>query len=264
MLFDAHCHLQYLSLQPVLEETFALSGISGWIVNGTHPDDWSEVADLARRDTRIIPAFGWHPWHITHADIDWEWDRLRALLNELPKAQVGEIGVDRWKQGLDGRLQVDVLAKQLEIAAEFNRPATIHCLKAWGLLEEAWQRATAHPEIVLLHAFNGSSETAKSWLKRGAYFSYSTYFLNERKQTTRDVFADLPLDRILVETDAPAMAPPVEACIEKLETPDGESLNHPLNLSAAYTSLAAVRNIAHEELVERVACNFKRFVGAEI
>ena len=259
LLFDAHCHLQDPSLAPALEETLSEGTIGGWIVNATHPGDWKDVAELAKRDNRITPAFGWHPWHITGADIDWQRERLLQLLSHIPHSHVGEIGVDRWKSGLDEAVQVDVLAQQLAIAADFNRPASIHCLKAWGLLEQAWEKAETRPNRVLLHAFNGSIETARVWLKRGAYFSYSTYFLHDNKQATCDVFAELPLDRILVETDAPAMAPPVSKCIHTLESAEGEVLNHPLNLSAAYASLAKVRKLSIEALRDQVASNFRDF-----
>ena len=258
-IFDAHCHLQDSSLAPVRESLLGSEthGIQTWLVNGTHPGDWAAVAELAERDERVIPAFGWHPWYVDSQVSEQHIEQLKILLQTYPNAHVGEIGVDRWKVGLDEDLQLKALTTQLEIAAEFRRPVTIHCLKAWGLLERAWEAAKQRPKKVLLHAFNGSIETANQWSRRGAYFSYSTYFLHTRKTAQRAVFGRLPEDRLLVETDAPAMKPPKELCIDKAN----EDVNHPLNLKQAYESLANVRAMSLESLSAIVSENFTRFTS---
>ena len=261
-LFDAHCHLQDAQLASVLPD-LPLS-VRGWIVNGTSPDDWDAVAVLADRDSRVVPAFGLHPWCVNPVNAERFTEKLQGYLQKFPNAHVGEIGVDRWKTGLDEALQVEALAQQLEIAAEFERPATIHCLKAWGMLEEAWAKARGVPKVVLLHAFNGSKETAHVWMKRGAYFSYSTYFLHERKAPTREVFRYLPIERLLVETDAPAMSPPVEFCVELGGLNPDDAINHPLNLSVAYQSLADVRGLVLDALVSMISENFLRFIKGEL
>ncbi|MGB0369925.1 MAG: TatD family hydrolase [Opitutales bacterium] len=257
-LIDAHCHLQDAQLASYLEETLS-SDISTWLVNGTSPSDWAAVASLCERDDRIIPAFGWHPWHVSREAPAMQFDTLLKYLELYPRAHVGEIGVDRWKAGLDEGAQVETLVVQLEIAAAAGRPATVHCLKAWGLLEEAWKRAQSKPQRILLHAFNGSAETAQVWLKRGAFFSFSTYFIHARKSAIREIFRTLPTERILVETDAPAMSPPLSECIRPIETVEGNEINHPLNLTAAYRALARLRSVDFDALVTQVADNFNAF-----
>lgn len=253
-LIDAHCHLQDGKLGPVLEEVFD-SQIESWIVNGTRPEDWDAVADLAERDSRVIPAFGWHPWQLSEPPEQDSFSLLGKFLQTYPKAHVGEVGVDRWKRGLNDDIQIDALARQLEIAAEYSRPITVHCLKAWGLLESAWKRTSSHPKRILLHAFNGSLEIAETWVKRGSYFSFSTYFLHPKKQGTRDVFAALPLERLLVETDAPAMSPPDELGVRQIEP----GINHPLNLELAYRALADLKSLSFEDLAKQVSSNFNSF-----
>ncbi|MEM7672362.1 MAG: TatD family hydrolase [Verrucomicrobiota bacterium] len=260
---DAHCHLQDEQLASVLSEVFS-SEIRAWIVNGTSPADWGSVAALADRDKRVIPAFGWHPWELTECPPEDSFERLRRYLELYPNAHVGEIGVDRWKEGLEDHLQIECLVKQIEIAAEFSRPVTLHCLKAWELLEKAWKEAKDHPKRMLLHAFNGSIEIAETWIDRGGYFSFSTYFLHARKEKIRTVFAKLPIDRLLLETDAPAMAPPSEFCIGKVNSNTNIRLNHPVNIKLAYSALADIRSLDAEQLEVQVGQNFEKFNGSQI
>ncbi len=127
-------------------------------------------------------------------------------------------------------VQEDVFVKQAEIAADLDRVMTVHCLKAWEELFTAMERATRWPEKFLMHSFGGSIEIAERLMKAhdGVMFSFSGYFLHERKRKVLEVFRQLPLDRILLETDAPEMMPPEKF----LEFPLVEEINHPGNLSA--------------------------------
>jgi TatD DNase family protein len=99
----------------------------------------------------------------------------------------------------------------------------------------------------------------EAFVSRGAYFSFSTYFLHERKAAQRAVFAELPEDRLLVETDAPDMVPPPG--LHDLTAPDGSPLNHPANIQDAYRALAKLRGLTVEALSALVEENFARFAG---
>ncbi|MGV3533780.1 MAG: TatD family hydrolase, partial [Chthoniobacteraceae bacterium] len=112
----------------------------------------------------------------------------------------------------------------------------------------------------LLHSYGGAAELAAELVKRGAYFSFSAYFLHARKAQQREVFAGVPLDRLLIETDAPDMAPPPERNEHPLSDSDG-TLNHPLNLLTAYRSMAELRKMPLNELAPQIEANFLRFVG---
>jgi len=89
------------------------------------------------------------------------------------------------------------------------------------------------PEKFLMHSFGGSIEIAERLLKKGAWFSFSGYFLQERKRKVLEVFRKLPHDRILLETDAPEMMPPGGF----VKFPLGENINHPANLRAIAEAL---------------------------
>jgi TatD DNase family protein len=116
----------------------------------------------------------------------------------------------------------------------------------------------------LLHAYSGSSELAAAFAKLGAYFSFNGAFLEPRKVRLRELYAKLPADRILVETDAPAMRLPFNVERYSLPAaPDGQSINHPANLLVTYAALAELRGITSESLAAQIAENFASLFGAE-
>ncbi len=233
MLFDSHNHLQSARFgKPVQEivEEMAAAGISGCVVNATRESDWDAVAGLAMEFPGYVrPAYGVHPWFADTVEAGWE-GRLRKRLEEDERSTVGEVGVDGWVDSPRIELQQQVFSKQVVIAADLGRVMTVHCLKAWEELFAAMDRAPSWPEKFLMHSFGGSIESAERLMKDhdGVMFSFSGYFLQERKHKARDVFRKLPEDRILIETDAPEMMPPEKF----VEFPLGKDLNHPGNLRA--------------------------------
>lgn len=277
-LYDAHNHLQDAWLQPHRATVFAdlaALPLGRAVVNGTEEADWSEVASLAREHAFILPSYGLHPWNLGNASPAWR-EALRRCLAADPHAAMGEIGLDRWiLEGArpdDARLaglrrapleqQVEAFAWQLALAAEKDLPVSIHCLDAWGALAQAL-RATPRPARgFLLHAYGGSAEMAQEFALLGAYFSFNGCFLDARHAAKQDVFKALPLDRILVETDAPAMSLPAGRRTHSLPgLAEGKPINHPANIAAVYQGLADVRGLPFAALAERVEQNFLRLFG---
>jgi TatD DNase family protein len=258
-MIDAHNHLHDARLAPHRAAAFAelaALGVERAVVNGTRADDWPAVTALAAEHACVWPSFGLHPWHVATRPADWL-EKLRALLVAHPRAGVGEIGLDRWIKGHDPAAQAQVFTAQLALAVELDRVPTIHCLRAWGAL---WATLRAQPVPArgfLLHAYGGPAELAAGLAARGAYFSFSPYFLHARKAAQREIFRTLPAERLLVETDAPDLAPPDAANPRPL--PGG--LNHPGNLDLAYAALAGLRGWPRAELAARVAENFARLFG---
>jgi TatD DNase family protein len=125
--------------------------------------------------------------------------------------------------------------------------------------------AAAPARGFLLHAYGGPAAEVPAWAARGAYFSFNATYLDPRKEAARAAFLAVPLDRLLVETDAPAMPPPQAWRTHKLPpSADGSAINHPGNLESAYTGLAALRSLPLAELTAQIAQNFHRFFGARI
>ncbi len=240
---------------------FATLRVQAAVINGTTEEDWPEVVAFCREHAWAIPSFGLHPWFVGQRSPGWQ-GRLAAILDEHPTAAIGEVGVDRWIEGHDLGDQLEALADEWALAAEKNRPVTVHCLRAWGALMDFARAAPALPRGFLLHAYGGPREMTDEWIERGAYFSFPPYFLHERKAAQRDVFAHLPLDRLLIETDAPSMWPPPERNPRPILDDLGEPANHPANLDVALAGLAEVRGMPMDELAAVTNENFARLFGA--
>lgn len=280
--YDAHNHLQDAWLTPHREQMLrdlATIPLRRAVVNGTCEADWPEVAELARAQDFVLPSFGLHPWEVGNAGSGWR-EALQRFLATPPHADatvaVGEIGLDRWildrARPDDPRLaglrraplaeQLEVFQWQLALAAESNLPVSIHCLDAWGALLEALRETPRPARGFLLHAYGGSAELARAFADLGAYFSFNGYFLGDRQAAKRDMFMFLPADRLLVETDAPAMPLPESRRTHTLPGfADGNPLNHPANIGAVYEGLAEVRGVTREELAAQVEANFRRLFG---
>ena len=268
MLYDAHNHLQDDWLTPHREaiiESLQAIGLGGAVVNGTGESDWEAVAALAGTHAWVVPSYGLHPWHVADRSAEWM-ARLTAHLDREAAAGrphgVGEIGLDRWKKPYDFADQQAVFLAQLALATERNLPATIHCLEAWGALDDLLHRHPVPARGFLLHAYGGPPEMVGRFAARGAYFSFNGYFLHERKAARREAFRRVPAERLLIETDAPAMPPPAALTRHTLPpSPDGTELNHPASLADVYPALAALRGISEAALARLVADNFHRLFG---
>lgn len=246
-MIDAHCHLQKDGLEATIEAA-KQRGIERFVVNGTCENDWPEVARLARAHNEILPCFGLHPWFVKDRSPKWQ-TKLESWLEEFPEAGVGEIGLDRWIKDYDIEDQLSVFESQWQIAVAKGRPVTVHCLKAWGALESSLQQLPS--ARFLLHSYSGSAEMVPGFVKHGAWFSISGYFLKPEKAAKLNVFDAVPSDRLLLETDAPDMALP-----EPLDLYPEFGNNHPGNLEVVYQEIAKRRQIPPGKLVKSIKTNF--------
>jgi len=276
--YDAHVHLQDRALAPHLPSILTQLpriGAAGVAVNGTHEGDWAAVFELAASHRWIRPSYGLHPWWVGSRTANWQL-RLENLLRSNPSAGVGEIGLDGWiltgARSDDRRLlglpraplaeQVEILRMQLGLAARENRPTTLHCLRAWDELKEVLSSSPLPARGFLVHAYSGPPEHVPWLLDHGAFFSFNGHHLDPRHLARQTIFSHLPSDRILVETDAPAM--PLPATHNRFAlpaAPDGTVVNHPANLIASHQALAALRGISAQDLSLTIAANFLRLFG---
>ena len=275
---DAHNHLAAPALAPhvpAILPALTAAGVTHFVVNGTEEADWPTVAALAARvpaerpALHITPSYGLHPWDTGNRSPTWL-ETLGQYLAADPSAAVGEIGLDRWMldraRADDPRLaglrrapldeQRDIFQTQLALAVALDRPATIHCIDAFGLLLETLQAGPLPPRGFLLHAYSGSVELVAPFAALGAYFSFNGAYLAPRHVRLRALYQTIPLERLLVETDAPAMqAPPRHAPHAFAAAPE---LNHPANLADTYTALATLRELSLSTLTTLVAANYRR------
>ncbi|MFM7242028.1 MAG: TatD family hydrolase [Opitutia bacterium] len=256
---DAHCHYQFAEVPYAAVELARSEGVGYAVINGSSPADWADVAALAARDPRNLPSFGLHPWDVPTAPAGWL-DELRRVLGAHPAAGVGEMGLDRWIDGFDPAAQEAAFRAQLALAVELDRPLTIHCVRAIGPLMDIL-RTTALPRRgFLLHSWNGPVELVPELARLGAYFSFSAHHFPERKALLRDQFAAaIPRERILVETDAPALCPAPEYRVHELPpSAEGVDQNHPSNLRRNLTELARTMGVPAAEAAALTGANFAR------
>jgi TatD DNase family protein len=263
--YDAHNHLQderFAGRQPAILRTCREVGVAGMVVNGSTATDWDAVAKLARQHPDLVrPAFGVHPWYVAEQPPDWE-DALKRHLDAHPGASLGEIGLDRWKEGLDFELQQEVFRRQLQLAAERDLPASIHCLKAWGALHDILREGPLPAHGFLLHSYGGPVEMVKPLARLGARFSLPGYFAHARKTRQREAFLEVPPDRLLIETDAPDQCLPAERVVHPLtDAATGSVLNHPANLLAVYAFAVELLEEPVEDLARRVEANWLGLFG---
>lgn len=275
MFADAHNHLQDAWLLPHRASILAALpslGIESMVVNGTCEEDWPEVAMLqAAAPDLVVPSFGLHPWDAGNRSQQWK-ETLIAWLERTPTAAVGEIGLDRWiidrARPDDSRLiglrrapldeQREVFRSQLAIACELRRPVSVHCLDAWGFLLEDLRSMPRLPCGLLLHAYSGPLEMVPPFAELGAFFSFNGSFLEPRRARLRDTFRQIPADRLLVETDAPAMPPPAPwRPFDLPAEPGGAMPNHPGNLTTIYRGLAQTLGCDEVSLAHRTMRNYR-------
>ena len=262
-LYDAHNHLQdtrFNAPEKLIAEAAGV-GVVRMVVNGACEEDWPLVKQLAGKFPMVLPSFGYHPWYLHERTARWQ-ERLAEFLNVTPGAVIGEIGLDRWRPELPYEGQEEVFVWQLRLAAERNVAASIHCLQAWGRMHELL-RATPRPARgFLLHSYGGPKEMVAPLAKLGAYFSFPGYFMHERKARQREAFAAVPLNRLLIETDAPDQLLPASANQFPFHDAGGKMLNHPANLRALYEFVARDRGLTLEALAAQVEDNFSRLFGS--
>lgn len=260
-LYDAHNHLQdeRFANRPSIVADAARVGITRMVVNGSCEGDWPAVRELSQQFPQVLPSFGYHPWYLSERTPDWK-RVLGEFLDNTPGA-VGEIGLDRWKPELPYEGQEEAFIWQLGAAAERKLPASIHCLQAWGRMHELLRDNPRPARGFLLHSYGGSKEMVEPLAKLGAYFSFPGYFMHARKERQREAFRVVPLDRLLIETDAPDQLLPDAANQFPLNNAAGKPINHPANLAAVHEFVAKERGMSLENFASHIEENFLWLFG---
>lgn len=231
-LVDTHCHLD---LDAFADDTDAvigqarMHGVAAFVVPAVERARWTRLLALCDRHADLHPALGLHPVFCdrhTEADIP----LLRELIAARRPVAVGEIGLDHQVEGLDRERQLHFLEAQLAVAREYGLPVLLHVRKAHDEMLAALARVPVRGGIA--HAFNGSLEQARRYLDLGFRLGFGGTLTYPRSRRIRALAAALPLEAIVLETDAPDMAPAAH---------HGER-NSPAYLPQVLMSLAEVRN----------------------
>ncbi|XP_057764610.1 uncharacterized protein LOC130985582 [Salvia miltiorrhiza] len=265
-LFDSHCHLQdsrILNVAPKLIKEALDTGVLHFAVNGVSEKDWHLVKEMSETHPSVVPNFGLHPWFISDRTPDWL-KTLKDFLVSTPSAAVGEIGLDKGSTGkkIDFTDQVEVFRQQLQLAKELNKPASIHCVRAFGDLLEILKSEGPFPAGLVLHSFLGSAEMVPELSKLGAYFSFSGFLMSMKESKAKKMLKSVPPERILLETDAPDARPssvdPDSLFVIKTEVSSGdedtsiveENINHPANIHHILAYVAHFLEMEEKELAQ--------------
>ena len=238
-LYDTHCHLQDERLAPDIDGVLsraAAAGVARFRCCGSAESDWPAVADLAARHPAIRPAYGLHPWYVASRTADWE-DLLRARLAAEPLAIVGEIGLDHAIEPPNRDEQEAVFHAQLVVAADMNRPVSLHCRRAWGAMMTVLRSLARLPPALIFHAYSGDAGLIEPLAAYNAWFSFCGSLTREGNRRGRAAAALVPADRLLLESDSPDLAP--------RQVPPGAP-NEPAYLPHTLADLAACRNLSPE------------------
>lgn len=264
-IYDAHMHLQepeLAGLRDEIDAEWSRLGLVKAVVNGTCEADWPVVKALAAEDSRVLPSYGLHPWYVDARSADWV-ETLESRLGAARSA-IGEIGIDHGVPGRDDAIQEEVFLRQLDLGYRLDRTVSIHCVKAWGRLEVLLraQRDRLPDPGFLLHAYGGSAEMVPGFADLGAYFSFSAYAAHPRSGKRQKALEVIPEDRLLIETDAPALLPPPDRIVRPaVDQQSGRPINHPANIEGAYRYVAEFLGVPIDVLAERVEQNFVRLFG---
>ena len=246
-LFDAHCHLQDDRLAADLDAVMlraSQSGVRRFLCCGSSETDWPQVANLATRYPGIIPAFGLHPWYVRERSPDWL-DQLGRHLQTTASA-IGEIGLDHAIEPRNNEEQESVFVAQLDLARRLNRPASIHCRRAWERLLVILQTSGPLPRGFMIHSYSGGPELVKPLADLGAFFSFSGSITRSGNRRGHRAAREVPPDRLLAETDAPDLPPVIRDGDNVIEP----AVNEPSNLRIVIAALADLRGSPIEKLAE--------------
>lgn len=247
-LVDTHCHLDEDSFKANRDETIQRavdSGIVAMVTIGTTLASSRMAIELAANYDAVYAAVGIHPnYAATAAEGDWQ--EIEQLCTAPKVVAVGETGLDRYWDHTPIEIQQDYFDRHLTLSRSSGLPFIVHCRDAEADVVAQLQRASeAGPLNGVMHSFCGSAETARICLDLGLYLSFSGMLTFRRNEALRALVGDVPLDRLLVETDAPYLSP----------SPHRDKRNEPANVRFTAECLATARGVISEELCRTTTAN---------
>ena len=251
MLVDSHCHLDFPDFSGELDQVMArarAAGIGTMVTIGTRVRRFPQVLAIAERFDNIYCSVGTHP-HNAHEELDVSADDL-VRLSEHPKVvAVGEAGLDYHYDNSPPEAQAAGLRTHIAAARQSGLPLVIHAREAdddlAAILREESEKGV-FPAV--LHCFSSGRALAEAGIALGHYISFSGILTFKNSEALRYIARDLPADRILVETDAPYLAP----------VPHRGKRNEPAFVAHTAAALAAARGVSVEEIAAQTSENFFR------
>jgi TatD DNase family protein len=250
MLFDTHAHLnaeQYNEdLQEVIERAQE-EGVSNIVVVGFDRPTIEKAMDLAENYDFIYACVGWHPVDaidMTEADLIW----IEELAAHPKVVAIGEMGLDYHWDKSPKEIQKSVFRKQIQLAKKVKLPIVIHNRDATADIVEILQEEGAEEVGGIMHCFSGSAEIAKECVKMNFYISLGGPVTFKNAKKPKEVAAEIPLDRLLIETDCPYLTP----------HPYRGKRNEPSYVKLVAEQIAEIKGLSLEDVAIATTRNAKK------
>jgi len=251
LYFDTHAHYddeQFDEDRDLLLSSLPENGIELVVIPGSNIKSSIAAVDIANKYPFIYAAVGIHPHDADEMD-DNTIPFLRQLAENQKVAAIGEIGLDYHYDFSPRDIQRERFYQQMQLARDLKLPAIIHEREA---CEDCLNIVTQFPDVKgVYHCYSGSWETAKTILKQGWYISFTGAITFKNARRSHEVIENMPLDRIMIETDSPYLAP----------VPNRGKRNSSLNLPFIAKTIADLRGLSTEEVCKITLENGKRFFG---
>lgn len=253
-LVDSHAHLDDAAFDADRDAVIERARRAGLhyilsVGGGTGPENLALPIGIAERHDWIYATVGVHPHEARHFQ-DSHADQIVKLTSHPKVVAIGEIGLDYYYDHSPRDVQKGVLIRQMELAREIKLPVIIHCRDAWAdlaaIVEQHWQSSGLGG---ILHCFTGNRADAFKFLDWGFLVSFAGNVTFRKAESLREVAREIPLDRLLTETDCPYLAP----------GPHRGKRNEPELVREVARQLAALRSLSLEEIGRQTLRNFERF-----
>ena len=254
-MIDTHCHLTDPRLAEQIDSVLARAaqaGVSRMVTIGTDLDDAIRCIELCRAIPNVRCAIGVHPNHCGQAPIE-DLPRLRQLQFDPSVVALGEMGLDYFHKFAPRDRQRNVFEFQLELASELGRPVVIHSREA---IEDTLAVMRGFAKVpAVFHCFTGTVGEARKILDAGYLLGFTGAATFKKNDEIRAAIAMTPLDRILVETDAPYLSP---------EPVRSQKTNEPAFVTYVAAVVAGVKKLSVGELDTVTSANASRLYGWEL
>ena len=254
-LFDTHAHLYDKAFDRDREEVISriLQTLDYVVIPSEDVATSQKAIALAESHDSLYAAVGIHP-QVTKDATEEAMAELADLVKQHPKVKaIGEIGLDYYYLYTDKETQIKWFARQIELAKELDLPILIHDRDAHGDTLDILKQHKGKNLRGILHCFSGSLETAKELMKLGFYISFAGPVVFPKSLKLKEVAKEIPLDRLLIETDSPYLTPP----------PNRGKRNDPSNVYYVAQELARLKDMPLEDLVAATTKNAKTIYQIE-
>lgn len=252
-LTDSHCHLNFESLRnnlPQVLQNARDSGVGHMLCIGVTLEKFPEVIALARDYPNIFASVGVHPDE--QAGCDPTVDQLVELAKDPRVVAIGETGLDYFRLKGDLRWQQERFRRHIRAARQINKPLIVHTREAAAETLQILREEGADQVGGVMHCFTESWETARAALDLGFYISFSGIVTFRNADALRTVATQIPADRLLIETDAPYLAP----------VPYRGKTNEPALVRYVAEQIARLRGLSSNEIAAITTENFFRLFRA--